>query len=204
MMKRHFLTPIVAGIVAITGSSVSAYTPYGFEDTITKWTVLNLDAQPLVEGTPFSYTHDLGDDVDFADGDWVAEARLELGFTNDFIDCYGPKCGGDLQWDYREFVRLDLSGSPSMTDLGEVDAGPYQVQTSVDWLNDHHQLTVTIDVYNYLGGTSCLNWNGATATAWLDYSRLHGTAVAPMPVPAALLLGVLGLGTAGMKLRRRT
>ena len=204
MKKRHLLTAIVTAIVAIGGGSASADMTYGFEDIIDSWTVLGVDALPLVEGIAVTYTHDLSDDVDFAAGDSILDAWLELDFTNDSGD--GSKLSGYVKYDYREFVRLDLDGTPSTVYLGEVDNAAYEVQANAAYLNDNHQLSVTINVYNFLGGTSPLNWNGATAGAWLDHSRLYGTAgeAAPVPVPAAMLLGLLGLGTAGVKLRRRS
>jgi hypothetical protein len=190
--------------VTLTSSSVWAAPSYDFEDMIDTWTVLGvpgLDATPVVEGIPFTYTHDLSDDVDFARGDVVLTGWLELDFTNDLTDDHGSKFGGLLKWDYREYVQLDLDGNPSSVDLGEVDAGQYVVQASVGWLNTYHQLNVTIHVYNALDGTNPLD--GSLATTWLDHSRLYGTAIETVPAPSALLLVLLGVGTARFTRRTR-
>jgi len=63
------------------------------------------------------------------------------------------------------------------------------------WINDGSGdgiLDVTVKVWNPTG----------VATAWLDHSVLYGDLVV-VPVPGAVLLGILGLGAAVVKLRKR-
>jgi hypothetical protein len=183
---------IIAGIaiaLAMVMSGSASADSYAFSDLIDTWPVWG-DATPIVQGFPLSYTHDLTDDVDFAAGHEVTEAWLELDFTNDLTDDHGSKLYGLIKWDFREFARVAYDGS-AWVDLGEVDDGQYDLMLDIDWLNDNGELDVTIEVGNPL----------CTATAWLDHSRVYGTAV--VPVPGAVLLGVLGLGAAGIRLRKR-
>lgn len=191
-MKKQCVIALLV-VSTLISSSAFAGLSYHFEDKIDTWTPLALDAVPIVEGTPFTFTHDLRDDVDFAAGHRVVEAWLELDFTNDLTDSYGSAWGGRIRWDSREYVRFSYDGSTPGENLGEVDNGAYTRPISLDWLNDDGRLEVTLNVYNSL--------DSAIATAWLDHARLYGTAV--VPAPAGVLLGLLGFATAGLRLRRR-
>lgn len=201
-MKKLSIALLVAALVALTAATASA-DPYSFEDMIDTWTVLGfpVDARPIVEGYPFSYQHDITDSVDFAAGHKVTAASLELDFTTDGTDDVGSEWTifGTVYWDYREYAKIGFDGNTleDITDYSDddLDDGQYILVLDIDWLNDDGLLDVTIDVYNDFGGLL-----GGTATAYLDHSRLYGTAV--VPVPGAVLLGVLGLSAAGIKLRK--
>ncbi len=208
MFHKHWTLAAVAALVAIAGPSAWAGLSYSFEDLIDTWTVCGQEtnAMPIVEGMPFTYTHDLNDAVDFAAGDTVSEAWLELDFTNDLTDDHGSRqtIFGLVKWDYREYMRLayDGNGFVALPAALEVDNGQYPFEIGIDWLNDDGRLDVAIDIYNQLDG--CTPVNGAQAAAWLDHSRLYGTAVAPMPVPVpgALMLALIGVATTSLRLRR--
>lgn len=207
MHQKHWTLAVAAALVTITGPSAWANLSYSFEDLIDTWTVCGqaIDAVPVAEGMPFTYTHDLNDEVNFAAGHTVSEAWLELDFTNDATDDHGSFCTifGPVKWDYREYMRLayDGNGFVALPAELEVDAGQYPFEIGIDWLNDDGQLDVTIDIYNHLDG--CTPLNGAQAIAWLDHSRLYGTAAVPVPVPGALMLGLIGVATTSLRLRRR-
>jgi hypothetical protein len=188
---------VIAGLVVCMtcmSSSVSADL-YTFEDTIDTWGPFQVDAAWIAQGFPLNYTHDLTQEVDFDAGDLVTEAWLELDFTNDATDDHGSRLWGIIQWDFREYATVAYDGVNwvPVTPGGEVDDDAYSLVLNIDWLNNNGMLDVTVAVSNPLG----------TATAWLDHSKVHGTAETPVvPVPGAVLLGTLGLVAAGRKLRR--
>ncbi|MDI9433028.1 MAG: PEP-CTERM sorting domain-containing protein [Planctomycetota bacterium] len=196
-MKKFSIALVVACLMALTAGTVSADvwrgTEYDFVDVIDYWTWDgepggNFDTVLITENNPLEYQHDItGYGVP---GEWlVTEAWLELDFTNDFSDSYWY--GVIVKWDHREYVEMVFDGS-EWHDIGEVDDAYYEVVVGIEWLNDDGILDVVVTVSNPLG----------TASASLDHSALYGN-LEVVPVPGAVLLGVLGLGAAGMKLRRR-
>ncbi|MBP7051964.1 MAG: hypothetical protein KBE65_13200 [Phycisphaerae bacterium] len=198
MSRRVGATGMVAAavlfVLGVNAASADLWqgTDYGFVDQIAvdTWPRLlgwDLDATRITQGSPLAYRHDLTV-YGVPDERRVAEAWLELSFVNDLSDYYSM--GRIKLLDLREFTTLVFDGS-AWKGLDEVDNGAYELAMNVDWLNDNGVLDVKISVSNPLG----------QATAWLDHSVLYGNFV-HMPVPAAVLLGAVGLGYAGMKLRR--
>ena len=208
-MKKLSIALVVAALVALTAATASADvwrgTEYDFVDLIDYWT---LDRQPagatqqfgevdsvlIGQNLPLSYTHTITGFV-IPDEYLVTEAWLELDFTNDTTDeSLQIPFTNIYLYDFREYVQVGFDGNV-WHDLGEVDDGYYpmdlEVIVGVELLNLDGTLNVTINVSN----------PGCTATAWLDHSVLYGN-VSVVPVPGAVLLGVLGLSAAGIKLRK--
>jgi hypothetical protein len=182
---------VIAGICLTLLAGAAAADSVAFEDVIDTWGPLNAPSAWIGQNSPLQYTHDINDDVDLTEA-VVTEAWLELDFTNDISDYVG--------WfvDFQEFARVAYDGE-GWVPLGEVDNGQYDIELDIAWLNDDGELDVTVQVRNRNG----------TATAWLDHSRLYGTAEtfgnppAPVPEPITLAGAFLAVtGTAGY-LRRR-
>jgi len=200
-MKRTFLLALLLFVaLGLTSVGLVNAGTFTFEDMIDTWGKdplgNKIGVRPIFEGVPFTYQHDLNDNVNFAAGELVTEAWLELDFTNDLTDAVGSGFWGLIKWDYSESVTVFYTGTTWLEDLGEVDNGQYKLALIIDWLNDDGFLDVTIDVTNPLG----------TATAYLDHSRLYGTAATPaVPEPATVLLlgsGLIGLAAIRKKLKK--
>jgi hypothetical protein len=175
----------------------STNNPYwGSGDSLTygKW---------LVQGTTFSYTHDIRSLLDIDAGDFVTDAVLSLDFFDDDE--------GDKNAQQREWVNLSFDGSaPILLGGGggsaEDDLDPGVVSRNITAFLDDGILNVTVDVFN----------NPGSGDIYLVSSFLEGTFahhegrdngnnpdIPETPVPGAALLGMIGLSAAGVRLRRR-
>lgn len=184
-MKKQLLLGLI--VLAFPLASLAG-TTYSFVDMIDTWGCYNTDSQIIVGS--FSYTHDISSLVNFAQGDTVQSASLELDFTNDYNDnVYTFR--GNIIWDTREFVNLQFD-QVSLIEIGEQDNGQYTLSVDTDYLNNDGLLEITISAYNFGPNPASLS---------LDHSKLSGTA-ATVPTPSAIILA--GLGTCVVtRLRRR-
>jgi hypothetical protein len=198
----------------MSGSALADMTPRVETDVIDDWSVLGItvDARPIVEGSPFVYTHDLTDQVKYGIGEYVTDATLTLDFTDMGADGVSVPTEWTWSWDvwafvptewewlpdeefgFGEYVTVALLGNGTVVDLGEIDDDT-DVQSIVDLnvalINDDGKLDVAVSVSN-----RNLGWG----TIALDCSTLTASVV---PVPGAVLLGMLGLSAAGLRLRKR-
>jgi len=192
--RKCVLATVVAVLVVAMGGSASADlwngVDYDFVDVIDTWGSSGADTAWIGQNDPLSYEHDITA-YDVPANFWVTEAWLSLEFTDDWLDNHGSFLM--LEWDFREYVSVGHEDG-TWTEIGEVDNGQYDVVVDVDWLNDDGVLDVTLNVTNPAGN----------ATASLDTSALYGNLESHAPIPAAAVLGMLGLVTAGLTLRKYT
>ncbi len=199
----RLLMCVAASLIAVVDGSVFAGLTYSFTDTIN----FTLDANPywngstdssdygklLRQGTgsspnvnnPFDYAHKIGSVVNLGAGDLVTDAELTVTFWDDESDS-GTSAN-------REVVRVGIWNGAAWTwnQLGDIGTGSYSgPQINVGWLNDDGILDVRLEVTN----------NGGDI--WLTSSTLTGYAVAAVPLPASILLGVFAVGLASRKLRK--
>lgn len=181
---------IVLSSILLLGLRVTnaAAVPYEFEDT------LGFDANDgyIATGEPLFYQHDINSQVDFANGDTITDATLELTFNDDDGDSLR------LSWNPRNLVFNDTrkfalvgydyeSGRwKRINDVGEINDGKYEFIVGVDCLNNDGFLDVGIGVWNF----------SSKADVRLESSVLSGHADGPdtLPVPELPTLLLVGSG----------
>jgi len=180
-MKKVILT----AVLAICMATVAQADPFS--------SVIDFSPDIYIgEGQTYTYSHDLASAVPplTIPGDTVTSATLKLTF-DDEDDGYWYK-GKWYSWDWPveyAWVELDDTGTWGWT---EVNDGTYPIPVNIAWLNDNGILKVEVTVDN---------WNSSYADVYLTKSELCGE-FTPVPVPGAILLGILGLSVAGLKLRK--
>ncbi|MDI6447856.1 hypothetical protein [Anaerobaca lacustris] len=181
-MKKFSIAVVVACLMALTAGTVFADMIPGDPDFVdTKY--FN---QWIGTGAWFYYTHAItGPYTPIPDAYTVDPDSVKLEIT------YYDGGGRESIWQYAygegEWHFLGSTGSMS----GYED---FEFQIDADWLNSSGgSLTVALRANSAYGSDS---------GTYLKRSVLSGD-VSVVPVPGAVLLGVLGLGAAGMKLRRR-
>ncbi len=168
-------------MIVLSFSSTAIALTFEFEDKIDNWGSLGIIGTQQFGVGGFTYTHDISDRVDFAAGEMVTGAVLELDFTNDSWD------GDWLGLNYDEHVEYSFDGT-NWVYLAEVDNGQYDIAIDIALLNDDGLLTVNLRLQDSGPG---VQW------ASLDHSMLSVTAQTPVPEPTTLFLFGMGiLGTA--------
>lgn len=202
-MKKYSTAILVAVLVALTAGPASAdftasmvvsgdefthtvdfYTPRSGSD----WTYVVIN-----QGTDLPYVHDLNAGVnglDIPNANLVTSATLVLTFEDDDNDNPNNK----------EYVSTKLEDGTWSEWSSEINTGDTVTPTvEIDWLLDGI-LGVEVRVSNLHPSD---NGDVRITTSVLSgtFEAVQGPVV---PVPGAVLLGLLGLSVAGAKLRKRS
>ena len=156
---KKLVASLIVMLLAVVFVGIASASVYKFNDDIDNWNLSGsqygedqtiahpFDAVLITDNNPLTYTHDITDSVDFAAGDYVTEAWLELDFTNDLSDSNGSMFWGLIKWDNREFAQYGFDGN-AWQSIGEVDNSVYDMLVDIDWLNDDGRLDVSLNVTN--------------------------------------------------------
>ena len=192
-MRKIVLIAVLVGCISGIASADLPFT-----------SIVNPDVL-INEGDTYTVTHDLSCDPPGLNVPpaVITSANLVLSFDDDpWVSRRGYEI---LPFDLNlEYAWVDLEGGAGGTGSWVLIGMPVGVDTlplSVDplWLNDDGMLSVEVTIDDTPLG--CFGgWINGEADVYLVQSELTGTYV---PVPGAVLLGMLGLSVVGVKLRKR-
>ncbi len=179
MTKKYITISIVAVLVACMSSSASAQ-PFAFTN------FMDIDEYVSEYSAPVVFTHDLlfaTPPVNVPLGDVVNSARLVVEFEDEYDGSSGAY---EYAW-----VQVDDTINWMWV---EVNSASYGINGDVAWLLDDGLLKVEVRIRN--------DWDMRRNDVIVASSTLTGT-YTPVPVPGAILLGMLGLSVVGVKLRKK-
>lgn len=104
----------------------------------------------------------------------------------------GNTLSAETSWDVE--IYADFHSQLFSTDLGE----PHKSGADAIFMDTASLLSLTLPSVDF----EWLSGSGALGSAKADFVTVNPASVAPVPVPGAVLLGMLGLGYAGIRLRR--
>jgi len=189
-MKKFSIALVVACLMALTAGTVSAEVYTDFvevnEQLSAGWEGPWWNPVPGEDSVSWSHSnpYDGGDYEDALAMNLIEKVELTI-----------VASGMQEFWEQLNVVGITFTDKDNDDHfLGYLGAGSTTFELEADWLNG-------VDVLATLTFASDAWWDGMD-TACIVSSTLTVTGE-PVPVPGAVLLGVLGLGAAGMKLRRR-
>jgi hypothetical protein len=103
------------------------------------------------------------------------------------------------------FKQVTVTQGVVFVTINGIEQGIYS-GTSPNYANepDYYPAGLSFSTADFGGSFSNLKfWFGQAGAGSNGYSTVYDVSVAPVPVPGAVLLGMLGLSVAGVKLRRR-
>ncbi len=184
-MKKYSIAIVVAALIALTAGSA-------FADTFTSTVNVNQVISELSNGNAGSLTYyhylNVATPPLTIPGDVVTSATLTLTFSDD----EDPSWWGESAYEYG---RVTLDGVVTFG-WQELNDGAYPMTVNPIFVNTDGVLAVLVQIDNNEDG-----WWGTTGDICLVTSVLTGE-FTPVPAPAAVLLGLLGLSAAGARLRK--
>jgi len=215
-MKRTLIIWAAAVLLLAVGSAKADLSNGSFEDGLNSWSIVlsGGDVQAVSSHTDSTGSATGTSSWSPTDGSYFA--LLEGGNANESVQLYqtftassGDTLTFDYFWDSEDYDPYDDTGMGTLL-LGS-GTGGYVLSTLFSHSimgsdpEDYWGTPWTLVSYTFAAsGTYTLlieTWNDLDSDQ-SSYVGIDNVALTPVPVPGAILLGMLGLGAAGLKLRK--
>jgi len=220
-MERNLMVLAAAVLLLAVGSAKADISNGSFEDGLNNWSIVLSGGDVQAVSSHTDSTGSATGTSSWSPTDGSAFALLEGGYANESVQLYqtftasaGEVLTFDYFWDSEDYVSDDDTVYDD-TGMGTLLSGSGTGGAVLSTLFSHS--IVGSDPEDYWGTPWTLVSHTFAAAGtytllietWNDddndqssYVGIDNVALTPVPVPGAILLGMFGLGAAGIKLRK--